>query len=198
MSSSESLGTWIRRHGSPRDSRSPRPPRLWLRPRGRDRWRFCRQAEVVEDPADAVRVVDGGEQSATLPAARAGEHVDEVDAAQQLGPGVELARAAVLRRGVGGGQLAAAAQRVVVERVVWRFGRAVGRTRRLRSAAFAVGAVVAIGGTFIAIVIGERRRWHELRRCRSSHAASWSTSPLRCRLRHRLRTRRTGGGKRAR
>jgi hypothetical protein len=146
------LGSGDKARRAIRDSRSPRQPRLWRRSRGRDRWRCYRQAEVVEDPADAVRVVDGGEQIATPPAVRAGEHVDEVDAAQQLGPGVALARAAVLRRGVGDGQLAVAMQRVVVERVVWRFGGAVGRTRRLRSVAFAVGAVVTIAGAFTAIV----------------------------------------------
>ena len=45
-----------------RDPRSPRQSRLRRRPRRCDRWRLGGQAEVVEDPADAVRVVDGGDR----------------------------------------------------------------------------------------------------------------------------------------
>ena len=73
---------------------------------------------MVEDPANAVLVVDGGEQSAATATTRAGQHINEIDAAKELGPGVALARAVVLPRGVGDRRHAASAQRVVVEGLV--------------------------------------------------------------------------------
>lgn len=83
--SSELLGACANRSATPR---SPGESCLRRRPRRWDRWRLGRQAEVVENPEDAVLFADGGVQSATAPAARAGEHIDDVDAAQQLGPRV--------------------------------------------------------------------------------------------------------------
>ncbi|MEQ1631729.1 MAG: hypothetical protein ABL997_05115 [Planctomycetota bacterium] len=127
---------------------------------------------MLEDPADAVRVVDGGEQSAATAAIRAGQHIDEVGAAQQLGPGVALARAAVPLWSVGDGRLALVVHRVAVEGLVLQSVDAVGRARRLRVMALAI--VVAVGGTIRAIVIvwQQRRRDDAVpdSRGRSQHA----------------------------
>ncbi len=110
---------------------------------------------MLEDRADAVRIVNGGEQCAPGQTVGAGQHIDEVDAAQELSPGVALARATVLGWSVRNGRLAAA--RVVVERLVRRRVGGVGRTRRLRAVAFALAIVVAA----TIVIIGERRRWDD-------------------------------------
>lgn len=60
-----------------RAARSPGQSRLRRRSCGRDLRQFGGKREVLEDPLDAVRIVDGGEQRAPTAAVGAKEHVDE-------------------------------------------------------------------------------------------------------------------------
>ena len=53
-----------------------------------DERRSCRQAEVTEDPGGDVGIGDEGEEATGAFAVGAGEDVDEVDAAEEVGPWV--------------------------------------------------------------------------------------------------------------